>query len=251
MAIKPNQLEVQFFESDKEKLDTVEEGAQVNPEIASQMVAEGGIDNAQMMTALRVKQAIDVFAGASGEVNTASNVGMGTGLFKEKVAQDLQFKSIIAGDNVTFDVGTDSITINVEADATGHNLASEFTNETGDQLLPNTPVRQDGDGDMATIDVSDFTHVSRTLGILTETTEDGDDGLVVLSGLIENVSTSILIGSTVYLSKAGGFTATPPEIGGGGFVEGDYIVQLGQVTKNALNPMNKDFLVDVQIIGQL
>lgn len=48
----------------------------------------------------------------AGEINTASNVGAGLGLFSSKVGSDLQFKSIIAGTNITITEDTDSITIN-------------------------------------------------------------------------------------------------------------------------------------------
>jgi hypothetical protein len=46
-----------------------------------------------------------------GQDNTASNVGAGTGLFKEKIGVDLRFKSIVPGDGITITPGTSTVTI--------------------------------------------------------------------------------------------------------------------------------------------
>ncbi len=47
-----------------------------------------------------------------GEANTASNLGAGEGLFAQKVGVDLQFKSLVAGTNVTLSSDGDTVTIN-------------------------------------------------------------------------------------------------------------------------------------------
>jgi hypothetical protein len=48
---------------------------------------------------------------ATGEVNTASNVGAGSGVFKEKSGVDLKLRSIVAGAGISVTQGTDTITI--------------------------------------------------------------------------------------------------------------------------------------------
>lgn len=57
--------------------------------------------------------------GGSGETNTASNLGTGAGLYAAKVGADLRFKSLVAGSNVTFDVTSDSITVNATGGGSG------------------------------------------------------------------------------------------------------------------------------------
>jgi hypothetical protein len=66
----------------------------------------------------------------TGEANTASNLGAGAGVYVQKVGIDLQFKSIVAGPNVT--VTTSSTTIEVSASATGEaNTASNLLTDYG------------------------------------------------------------------------------------------------------------------------
>lgn len=60
----------------------------------------------------------------SGEANTASNVGAGEGVFAQKVGVDLQFKSLVAGSNVSIVSDSDEITI--ASTASGSVFYSKF-----------------------------------------------------------------------------------------------------------------------------
>ena len=60
------------------------------------------------------------------EVNTASNVGLANGVFAQKVGQDLQFKSIVGGNNIS--VTNDANTVIIAATATAETATSfQFT----------------------------------------------------------------------------------------------------------------------------
>jgi hypothetical protein len=56
-------------------------------------------------------QEISTGGGGGGEVNTASNIGLGEGIFATKVGVDLQLKSLIAGENTTITSTANEVTI--------------------------------------------------------------------------------------------------------------------------------------------
>ena len=69
--------------------------------------------------------------GGSGEVNTASNVGTGDGLFKQKTGVDLEFKGLIGGSNITLsDSGSD-----IRIDAAGGGETNTASNLGGGEGL--------------------------------------------------------------------------------------------------------------------
>jgi hypothetical protein len=61
-------------------------------------------------------------AGSNGEANTASNVGTGSGVYKEKVGVDLRFKTLVAGDNITITVTDDEILISAASGGGGFTM---------------------------------------------------------------------------------------------------------------------------------
>ena len=60
------------------------------------------------------------------EINTASNIGAGEVLFAQKMNEDLQFKSIVAGTNIA--ISSDADTVTIDATATAETATSfQFT----------------------------------------------------------------------------------------------------------------------------
>lgn len=71
----------------------------------------------------------------TGEVNTASNVGSGSGVFKQKSGVDLQFKSLIAGSNITLTPSDNEITISSSGGGGGSSVEILNTSSTSLDLV--------------------------------------------------------------------------------------------------------------------
>jgi len=73
---------------------------------------------------------VSLSTGGSGETNTASNVGTGVGVWKEKNLVDLRFKSLVSGDNIV--ITQDSNSIRISTSGAGEaNTASNVGNGIG------------------------------------------------------------------------------------------------------------------------
>lgn len=130
-------------------------------------------------------------------------------------------------------------------------VMDNILNMTGSTITAGTPVKLDSSGELALIDPSLEADVLSIAGVVVSNIPSGSSGDVVGSGRLLNLSTSAVLGAPVFLSKTGGITDVKPDIGVGGFVSGDFVVGLGIIAKNKINPVNKDLILNIRIIGQL
>ena len=73
----------------------------------------------------------------SGDTNTASNVGGGNNVFDQKVGTDLQFRTLVAGTNVTITSGATTLTINSSGGGGGGATTQGFflENATASEII--------------------------------------------------------------------------------------------------------------------
>lgn len=125
-----------------------------------------------------------------------------------------------------------------------------LTNLTGSTILANTPVCVDASGNLKVIDPTNEDDILSIIGLVQDDTLNNAVATVISSGLLTNI-TGFNNRDSIWLSHTGGLTSTKPNIGSGGFLAGDFIVRIGTVVKNSVNPTLKDFLINMQIMGQL
>ncbi len=134
---------------------------------------------------------------------------------------------------------------------TASGVSDTRTNNSGITFNKGTPVRIDSTGELDFINVSVEAEALAVAGIVSETILDGNPGTFLNSGKIEDVTTSTDFGDTLYISKSGSLTNTKPSIGVDGFVAGDFVISVGVIAKNESNPILKDLVLNIDVVGQL
>lgn len=145
----------------------------------------------------------------AGEINTASNVGGGTGLYYQKDTYDLQFKSLVAGGNINLTDNGTSITIDENA-----NRFMEYQSYNG---TPTTyTVNSDNDvyiavrnasGSAVTIDLVNIPTTAASTGrriiIKDEAYNAGTDAINIKPGASSKIDDGV-IGANYQITDDGG-----------------------------------------------
>lgn len=134
--------------------------------------------------------------------------------------------------------------------ATARQTGNLRTNQIGSTIPKGVPVKLTASG-LALVDVSVEADIDAFAGVLAADCANLATGTLVNSGLVDNISTSFVVGSIVYISKVGTLTNVKPSIGVNGFGEGDFVIKVGMIAANQDTPTNKDLLVGIQHMGQL
>ena len=89
-------------------------------------------------------------------------------------------------------------------------------NDSGETLQAGTPVYAVGYTTRTTVDKVLPSTTSPILGLLKQQVANGEEGVCVVAGLLENVNTSsFATGDVLYVSETGGLTNSRPESGSG------------------------------------
>ncbi len=184
--------------------------------------------------------------GGGGEANTASNLGAGDGLFASKVGVDLQFKSLVAGTNITLTPGATEITIDAASgSAAWGSITGTLSNQTDLQTVLDTKITASSSDTLTNKSGSNsqWTNdegyaVAASLG--TMSTQDSDsitvtggtiDG-VVIGGSTAAASNFTTVGATG-LVTAGGLNTTADITSDDGALEYDYAEQRLNLTSTS------------------
>lgn len=129
-------------------------------------------------------------------------------------------------------------------------IKTSLLNTSGLTILKHIPVRVNSSGDIMPVDVALEADIFSLVGISSNMISTGNYGDVVTQGRVEDID-GFDFGEYVYISKTGGLTNILPDEGSYGFVSGDWVVKVGVITKNPSDPILKDLIINMQIVGQL
>lgn len=129
-------------------------------------------------------------------------------------------------------------------------VESLFKNGSGIFLNKLTPVCSNTSGDIVKVNVSDESTSLSVVGFTAEDIDKGEMGRVIVGGRLTDVDLDLAFGA-LYVAKNGEFTDVKPSVGVNGFDVGDFVVRVGVLVKNEDDPLKKDIVLNVVLIGQL
>lgn len=133
--------------------------------------------------------------------------------------------------------------------ATG--ISDTRPNNSGITISKGIPVRINSSGELDFINVSVESQALSVAGVASENIPNTQSGTFLTTGKVSDITTTASFGDLLYIDKTGSLTNIKPSIGVNSFVSGDFVVSVGVVAKNSSNPLLKDLVIMIDIIGQL
>jgi len=133
-------------------------------------------------------------------------------------------------------------------------VGSNFQNASGSTLVKGIPAAINATSQLIAVDPSVEATVLGLVGLASVDIPNAASGGIQDSGRLEDVTTAVTgfaIGDPLWVSKTGGLTNLKPEIGVGGFTDGDFVIFVGVLVKNEFNVSLKDIKLMISIVGQL
>lgn len=140
---------------------------------------------------------------------------------------------------------------NKNATGSVRSLTTNFQNASGSTLAKGTPACVNASSQLIAVNVSLEASVMAIVGLTNVAIPNAATGGVQDSGRLEDVAVAFALGDPLWISKTGGLTNMKPEIGVGGFTDGDFVVFVGVVVRNEFNASLKDIKMMLSIVGQL
>jgi hypothetical protein len=128
-----------------------------------------------------------------------------------------------------------------------------FTNGSGGIVAPITAISTNSSGQFVLTDVTDETTVETWIGLTAETIANLAAGLVISDGRLPNVnSLGFSTGDAVWVGATPGqLTNVKPDLTASGWSEGDFVLFVGVIVQNEINPSQQDIQLLRQLIGEL
>lgn len=140
---------------------------------------------------------------------------------------------------------------NKESKGSARQTITNFVNGSGSTLAKGTAVSINSSSQLVLVDVSSVSSVQAIVGVTGIDLPNAANGAVVDNGRLEDLTTSFVLGDSLYIGKTGELTSSKPEIGVASFVEGDFVVFMGVIVKNEFDPLKKDLKLMISVVGQL
>lgn len=141
--------------------------------------------------------------------------------------------------------------LNQQSNGSSKGTGSNFQSAHGSVMLKALPVSVNTNSQIVPVNVSNETSVQAIVGLTNANIPTGANGSVMDTGRLQNVTSSFAFGDALYIAKDGTLTNVKPEIGVGGFTDGDFVVFIGVLVRNEFNGSLKDIKLMISVIGQL